>query len=64
MKKQMKRTVYEAPVTERFSVELEGSFCGSAEIENPESTTKRTGEIANQDINTGFDDVVFEGTWE
>ena len=29
MKKQMKRTVYEAPVTERFSVELEGSFCAS-----------------------------------
>ena len=29
MKKQMKRTVYEAPVTERFQVELEGSFCGS-----------------------------------
>ena len=29
MKKQMKRTVYEAPVTERFQVELEGSFCAS-----------------------------------
>ena len=29
MKKQMERTVYEAPVTERFSVELEGAFCAS-----------------------------------
>lgn len=29
MKRQMKITVYEAPVTERFQVELEGSFCGS-----------------------------------
>ena len=29
MKKQMKRTVYEAPVTERFQVELEGTFCAS-----------------------------------
>ena len=29
MKKQMKRTVYEAPVTERFQVELEGMFCAS-----------------------------------
>ena len=29
MKKQMERTVYEAPVTERFSVELEGTFCAS-----------------------------------
>ena len=29
MKKQMKRTVYEEPVTERFQVELEGTFCAS-----------------------------------
>ena len=29
MKKQMKRTVYEAPVTELFRVELEGNFCAS-----------------------------------
>ena len=29
MKKQMERTGYEAPVTERFSVELEGTFCAS-----------------------------------
>ena len=33
MKKQMKRTVYEAPLTERFSVELEGGFM-SASITN------------------------------
>lgn len=25
----MKRTVYEAPITERFQVELEGVFCAS-----------------------------------
>ena len=25
----MKRTVYEAPLTERFQVELEGVFCAS-----------------------------------
>lgn len=60
----MKRTVYEAPVTERFSVELEGNFCGSADVENPKTEGNRTGEIANQDINSGFDDVVFEGTWQ
>ena len=63
MKKQMERTVYEAPVTERFSVELEGNFCGSADVENPETEGDRTGEIANQEINTGFDNVEFEGTW-
>ena len=38
MKKQMKRTVYEAPVTELFRVELEGNFCGSADVENTTST--------------------------
>ena len=25
----MKKTVYEAPITERFQVELEGTFCAS-----------------------------------
>ena len=30
MKKQMKRTVYEAPVTERFQVELEGGFMSAS----------------------------------
>lgn len=32
MKKQMKRTVYEAPVTERFQVELEGAIMGASII--------------------------------
>lgn len=30
MKKQMKRTVYEAPVTERFQVELEGAMMSAS----------------------------------
>ena len=30
MMKQMKRTVYEAPVTERFQVELEGGFMSAS----------------------------------
>ena len=34
MKKQMKRTVYEAPVTERFSVELEGGFMSASIYED------------------------------
>ncbi len=55
MKKQMKRTVYEAPVTERFQVELEGSFCGSAQIENPGPESNG---IEDQTINTGFESVV------
>ena len=54
MKKQMKRTVYEAPVTECFSVELEGSFCGSADVENPQST--ETGLIDDHKVNTDLND--------
>ena len=49
MKKQMKRTVYEAPVTERFQVELEANFCGSAIA--PES---QNGTIKDHEVNTGF----------
>lgn len=56
----MKRTVYEAPVTERFQVELEGVFCASAEVQNPDKTS---GRIENQEINTGFDDITFGGSW-
>ena len=49
----MKRTVYEAPVTELFRIELEGNFCASAEFDNPGDNG-----IENQTINTGFDDDV------
>ena len=51
MKKQMERTVYEAPVTERFSVELEGSFCGSADVQNPNTDN---GKIDEHQVNTDF----------
>ena len=51
MKKQMKRTVYEAPVTERFQVELEGTFCASAGITNKDDNNIG---INDQQVNTGF----------
>ena len=51
----MKRTVYEAPVTERFSVELEGTFCASADVENPSDA--KTGTISAQEINEDFSSV-------
>ena len=60
MKKQMERTVYEAPVTERFQVELEGSFCGSADIENPNNPN--TGRIDEQKVNDNFT-AVFEASF-
>ena len=49
MKKQMKRTVYEAPVTELFRVELEGNFCGSVTVTNDQN-----GKIDEHEINTEF----------
>ena len=51
MKKQMKRTVYEAPVTERFQVELEGNFCGSVDLDTDK---KDNGVIGDQEVNDGF----------
>ena len=47
----MKRTVYEAPITERFQVELEGVFCASANVRNP---NEDNGRIDVHEINTGF----------
>lgn len=49
----MKKTVYEAPVTERFQVELEGVFCASADIQNPNS---EYGKIDEQEVNVTFSD--------
>ena len=39
MKKQMKRTVYEAPVTELFRVELEGDFMAASIVDEDNKTT-------------------------
>lgn len=57
----MKRTVYEAPVTELFQVELEGNFCASAEVENPQGNQ---GEIVDQQINDSFKSDNFNSDWE
>ena len=40
MKEQMERTVYEAPVTERFSVELEGGFMSASIMEDEPQKTE------------------------
>ena len=40
MKKQMKRTVYEAPVTELFRVELEGGFMSASIMEDEPQRTE------------------------
>ena len=52
MKEQMKRTVYEAPVTKLFRIEMESGFCsGSADVENP---NEDTGKIEEHKTNTDF----------
>ena len=47
----MKRTVYEAPVTERFQVELEGVFCASADFDDDK---KDNGVITDHEVNDSF----------
>ena len=47
MMKQMERTVYEAPVTERFRVELEGGFM-AASIINGDPGVETTGHEVNE----------------
>ena len=55
----MKRAVYEAPLTERFQVELEGSFCGSVNLENKEDNSVT---IDDHSVNTDFN-VQFEAQY-
>lgn len=60
MKKQMKRTVYEAPRTARIQVEMEGGFiCSSADVENPND--KKNGQIEEHQVNTDFSNNVSFG---
>lgn len=42
---------------------MEGNFCGSADVENPEG---KNGEIAAQDVNIGFtsDGDFSTGSWD
>ena len=56
----MKRTVYEAPITERFQVELEGVFCASVSM-NPDNGT---GRIDEQEVNTGFSADFSSESWD
>ena len=45
----MKRKIYETPRTTYYSVEVEGSFAGSASVANPDDD--RQGRIDAQSIN-------------
>ena len=49
MKKQMKRTVYEAPVTERFQVELEANLMAASVNEYNHSVETNSHEVVEID---------------
>ena len=56
MKKQMKRTVYEAPRTEQFHVEMEAAFCVGSQTEiKVEDSTIEVEEYDRFDNEVTFD---------
>ena len=61
MTRQMKKAVYEAPLTEHFQVELEGVFCGSVDLENNQSSPA---EIEEHQINDSFKADFSTGNWD
>ena len=48
MKKQMKRTVYEAPRTEHFHIELEGAFMSGSIVKDDNGKVETTGHELNE----------------
>ena len=62
MKEQMKRTVYEAPVTELFQIELEGGFMAGSVVSGDTSKVETTGHELNE-INNTFAADNFSSSW-
>ncbi len=62
----MKRTIYEAPRTILYKVEVEGVICGSADVDNSENPS--TGTIKEQTINNNdfgdYNDIFSEDGWK
>ena len=48
MEKQMKRTVYEAPLTDCFQIELEGAFMSGSIVKGTSSEVETTGHELNE----------------
>jgi hypothetical protein len=44
----MKRTVYEAPITECFHVEMEGAFCSASIVNGNNGEVQTTGHEINE----------------
>lgn len=59
--KNQKRKEYETPQTTFVEVELEGNFCASADVQNPNTDNGRIEEHqVNQDFHFSFTD----GDWD
>ena len=60
----MKRTVYEAPVTELFRIELEGAFMSASVVnDEPKSGVETTGHEVNE-IGSSLVDQWNDTDWE
>lgn len=61
----MKRTVYEAPVTELFRVELEGGFMSASVVENDgESSVTSTGHEVGSEFDAKKDFGFTVDSWQ
>lgn len=60
--KNQKQKEYETPQTTFVEVELEGNFCASADVENPNDA--ENGQIENHQVNTDFDFDFADQTWD
>lgn len=57
----MKRKMYESPLTLRTEVELEGYFCASADVKNPND---ENGKIQEHEVNSDFGFNFEENDWD
>ncbi|WP_308763397.1 hypothetical protein [uncultured Bacteroides sp.] len=60
--KNQKQKEYETPQTTFVEVELEGNFCASADVQNPND--EKTGQIESHKVNTDFDFDFADQTWD
>lgn len=58
----MKRTVYEAPVTELFRVELEGGFMSASVVQDEGSTVQSAGHESGGEFDMSGSE--FSVTWD
>ena len=65
MNKLKRKAVYEAPLTEFFQVELEGVFCGSVDVQNPNNENgKIDAHEVNTDFNNSYETNFGGGSWD